>query len=136
MDPVHTETFPKRDIMKCKEIISQLEYGGEDRNKSKGLKPLIREEVILKDNKVSKTKRNQTLSAIESHTHIDNPFLKYPEVIDPFKKGLVDLFHLEIQGTFRTQLKKTLEKTLENILEVWMTLNLHALILVFQMELK
>ena len=46
LDHEHSETFTRRDACKCKEIISEFTYPhNETRESSKGLKPLILEEV-------------------------------------------------------------------------------------------
>ena len=72
-----------------KEIISEFTYPhNETRESSKCLKPLILEEVMLKDKKLSKSKIRQILSSRNNVTFIDNPYLKYPEVIDQYKKGM------------------------------------------------
>ncbi len=109
LDPDHTFTPTPRKIEEMNEMVAKSEvthdsYFEDKRKKYLGMKTKCWEEIKLKDKQISSAKRQMILRKYSELDYIDNPFLEYPEVIDPFVKSVVDFSHVEIQGLFRTHL--------------------------------
>ncbi|KAG2387387.1 hypothetical protein C9374_001719 [Naegleria lovaniensis] len=89
-DPDFTVEPKSRKILEMKEIIPKIPeikrtyQQAYVREKCYGMNFLTLENMKVLYMKLSKTKRNQLLKTYSTCTPIDNPFLKYPEVIDPF----------------------------------------------------
>ncbi|EFC36411.1 predicted protein [Naegleria gruberi] len=109
-NPTCVHTFKRREHSEMKDIVEKLSElpkiadSKQNRIARKGVKEQTWEEERFKSKQMSTNKRKQLMNQLIVKTFIKSRFVTQI-MIDPYRRSVVDFFHLEIQGLFRKHLK-------------------------------